>query len=132
MFLSRAAEVALLALPFLDPRGPDGDGRKIRELSEEAGVPAPFLAKVLGALVEKGLLRSRRGRGGGFVLGRRASEMTLADVVLALSGDESLDEAFPRSSGMLGELLEPCRQKLRLALSQTSLLQLRPKHRGEI
>jgi Rrf2 family protein len=131
LFLSRAAEVALLSLPLLDARGPEGEGRKIHALAQDAGVPAPFLAKVLGTLVEKGLLRSRRGRGGGFLLGRPAAEITVADVVLALSGDETLDEAFPPSPEPLGELLEPCRQKLRRTLSETSVLELGPKRRGQ-
>ena len=73
MFFSRAQEIALEALPLLDPRGPAGKGRGVKDLAAASGVPAPFLAKILGRLVDRGLLRSRRGRTGGFVLGRPAS-----------------------------------------------------------
>ena len=83
MLLSRAAEVALAALPYLDGRGPLAPGRGVKELAGTANLRAPFLAKVLQRLVERGVLRSKRGRTGGFVLGRPASEITVADVVLA-------------------------------------------------
>ena len=71
-------------------------------IAQAAGVPAPFLSKVLGRLVDRGLLRSRRGRGGGFVLGRPASDITLADVALALERRDDLERAFPPVAGPLG------------------------------
>ena len=83
MLLSRAAEVALKALPHFDPRGPEAPGREIRILSLACGESAPFLGKVLQKLARAGLLRWKRGRTGGFVLGRPASEITLADIAFA-------------------------------------------------
>jgi Rrf2 family protein len=124
MFLSRAQEVALAALPLLDGRGPAAKGRGVKELAAEAKVPAPFLAKVLQRLVDRGLLRSKRGRSGGFVLGRPAAEITLADVVLALESKGDLDTAFPPMRGPVEDILGPVRRRALETLRTSTLEKL--------
>lgn len=124
MFFSRAQEVALAALPLLDPHGPSGIGRGVADIAKEASVPAPFLSKVLGRLVGSGLLRSRRGRKGGFVLGRPAAEITLADIVLALDRRDGLERAFPEVAGPAGTLLAPARKEFLERLQRTRLSDL--------
>lgn len=126
MILSRAAEVALAALPLLPGPGARVKGRGVKELSEAAGVPAPFLAQILKRLAHRGLLRSKRGRTGGFVLGRPSSEITVADVVLALDGRDELDAAFPPLRGPAGALLEPVRKRA-LDLLRTTTLEALPR-----
>ncbi len=124
MFLSRAAEIALAALPHLDGRGPLAPGRGVTELAERANVPATFLAKVLQRLAERGILRSKRGRNGGFVLGRPSSEVTVGDVVLALEGYDDLAAAFPPLAGPAGRLLEPVRSRLLDVMRTTTVCDL--------
>ena len=124
MFFTRAQEIALAALPLLDPRGPQGKGRGVAALAQAAAVPAPFLSKVLGRLVDRGLLRSKRGRGGGFVLGRPASDITLADVALALERRDDLERAFPPVAGPAGVLLAPTRRDFLERLQRTRLSDL--------
>lgn len=122
--LSRAAEVALLALPEMDPAGPTGKGVLIATLAERAHVPRPFLAKVLQRLADKGLLRSKKGRMGGFLLGRPAWEITVADIVLALDGADSLEKAFPSLAGPVGDVLHPVRTKFLTLLAESTLADL--------
>ena len=93
-------------------------------IAQAAGVPAPFLSKVLGRLVDRGLLRSRRGRGGGFVLGRPASDITLADVALALERRDDLERAFPPVAGPVGAVLAPARRDFLERLQRTRLSDL--------
>lgn len=124
MFFTRAQEIAFAALPLLDPRGPQGKGRGVVEISHAAGVPAPFLSKVLGRLVDRGLLRSKRGRGGGFVLGRPAPDITLADVALALERRDDLERAFPPVAGPVGAVLAPARRDFLERLQRTRLSDL--------
>lgn len=124
MFFTRAQEIALLALPLLDPKGPHGRGLGVTAIAQAAGVPAPFLSKVLGRLVDRGLLRSRRGRGGGFVLGRPASDISLADVALALDRRDGLESAFPPVAGPVGSLLAPAREVFLEHLRRTRLSDL--------
>jgi DNA-binding IscR family transcriptional regulator len=51
-------------------------GKKIRasELARGAGIPAPYLSKILRRLVLAGLLLSQKGQRGGFSLARPAVE----------------------------------------------------------
>ena len=125
MLLSRAAEVALKALPHFDPRGPEAPGREVRLLALACGEPAPFLGKVLQKLARAGLLRSKRGRTGGFVLGRPASEITLADIVLAVEGADDLEKILGLPEGLARALLGPARDELAARLSGTTLARLR-------
>jgi Rrf2 family protein len=124
VFFTRAQEIAFVALPLLDPRGPQGKGRGVLAIAQAAGVPAPFLSKVLGRLVDRGLLRSKRGRGGGFVLGRPASDITLADVALALEKRDDLERAFPPVAGPVGAILAPARKSFLESLRRTPLSDL--------
>jgi Rrf2 family protein len=124
VFFTRAQEIALAALPLLDPRGPQGKGRGVSSIAQAAGVPAPFLSKVLGRLVDRGLLRSKRGRGGGFVLGRPASDITLADVALALERRDDLERAFPPVAGPMGAVLASTRRDFLERLQRTRLSDL--------
>jgi Rrf2 family protein len=124
VFFTRAQEIALVALPLLDPRGPQGKGRGVMAIAQAAGIPAPFLSKVLGRLVDRGLLRSKRGRGGGFVLGRPASDITLADVALALERRDDLERAFPPVTGPAGAVLAPARKEFLERLQRTRLSDL--------
>ncbi len=125
MLLSRAAEVALKALPHFDPRGPEAPGHEARALALACGEPAPFLGKVLQKLARAGLLRSKRGRTGGFVLGRPASEVTLADVVLAVEGAADLETLFSLPEGPAAAFLVPARDELVARLTGTTLARLR-------
>jgi FeS assembly SUF system regulator len=55
-------------------------------LSEETGVPLPTAQKLMGRLASAGLLTSARGTGGGFLLARDASRISLADIIEAVEG----------------------------------------------
>lgn len=55
-------------------------------LAEHFGLPVPYLAKQLAALVRADVLAANRGPQGGFRLTRPASHLTLLDVVEAIDG----------------------------------------------
>lgn len=121
MLFSRAVETALNALPHLHPSGPAAPGREARDLALACGEPAPWLGKVLQRLARAGILRSKRGRTGGFVLGRPASEITLADVVLAIEGADDLARLLDVPAGPARLPLMPARDALLTALRETTL-----------
>src|SRR5215217_5657082 len=56
------------------------------ELAAETGVPLPTAQKLMGQLATAGLLSSVRGAGGGFMLARPVTEISLADIVEAVEG----------------------------------------------
>jgi Rrf2 family protein len=57
-----------------------------RDLAEEIGVPAPYLAKVLATLARAGLLTASRGTRGGYRLAHPAEEIALIEIVEPFEG----------------------------------------------
>lgn len=90
MIYSKPCEYAIRALSNL-ASAKDGTARA-DEIAAAENLPAPVLSKILQELVRKGLLKSRRGPGGGFQLARRAELITLRDVVAATDGLDQFQE----------------------------------------
>lgn len=86
MRLSRDTRYGLEALAVL-ARRPVGEVVEARELAEEAGLPPPYLAKIMQALTRGGVLVSFRGRG--YALPRPPQQIFLRDVILAIDGDDA-------------------------------------------
>ncbi len=77
------ASRALLSLALhQDEPGPTS----VHEVAERTGLPQPYLEQILLALKGAGLVRSKRGVGGGYILARPPSEITLAQIVSAVDG----------------------------------------------
>ena len=66
-----------------------GDGRNptsVREIADRTGLPQPYLEQILLALKGAGLVRSKRGVGGGYTLVRPADQIRLGDVISVFDG----------------------------------------------
>ena len=77
---------ALLVLADEAGRGPI----QTSELAEREGLPKKFLEAILLELKRHGLLQSKKGRGGGYVLGRRPADITVGQVIRVLEGPLAL------------------------------------------
>ncbi|HVE47046.1 MAG TPA: Rrf2 family transcriptional regulator [Acidimicrobiales bacterium] len=64
----------------------EGQPTSVRDVAERTGLPQPYLEQILLALKGAGLVRSKRGVGGGYVLARDPSEVTLGQIVSAVDG----------------------------------------------
>ncbi len=78
---SRTVEYALRAIVFLANQS---DDQNVRQIAEATKVKKPYLAKVLHQLARHQLIRSKRGKQGGFSLVKLPSELTIWDVVQAI------------------------------------------------
>jgi Rrf2 family transcriptional regulator, cysteine metabolism repressor len=58
----------------------------LAEIAEHDGLPLAYLEHLVARLRKAGLVDSRRGSHGGYLLARPASEITMAEVVEALEG----------------------------------------------
>ncbi len=58
----------------------------VKDIAERTGLPQPYLEQILLAVKGAGLVRSKRGVGGGYVLARPAIQITLAEIVSAVDG----------------------------------------------
>lgn len=97
MIFSRPCEYAIRAMTHLAD-SPDGVARA-QEIAAAEDISLPILSKVLQDLARAGLLKSRRGPGGGFRLARKPQEITLRDVVAAIDG---IDHFYQCAAGLPG------------------------------
>jgi Rrf2 family protein len=72
----------------------------VRDIAERTALPQPYLEQILLALKGAGLVRSKRGVGGGYVLARPPAEIDLAEVVSAVDGPiQAGDFGQPHTNG---------------------------------
>jgi Rrf2 family protein len=71
----------------------------MKEISEEQGLSMKYLYILLSSLKTAGLVRSVRGVGGGFVLTRAPSGITVWEAVHALEGSLAVAECVEDSEG---------------------------------
>ena len=58
----------------------------MRDIAERTGLPQPYLEQILLALKGAGLVKSKRGVGGGYVLARAPGEIKLSEIISAVDG----------------------------------------------
>src|SRR5687768_9100121 len=127
MIFSSATEYAIRGLSELAGRNPNGP-IMLDDLVVGTGLPRDFLAKIFQKLVRASILRSAKGRGGGFALGGPPHEIRLLDIVEAVEGPQLLDacvvglekcnDAMPCAQH---DLYKPIRQRLKDYLQTTTL-----------
>jgi Rrf2 family protein len=85
MEISAKAEYAVRALLVLSTVT---DGKPVASamVARQQGMPAKFVTQILLELRRSGFVMSHRGNGGGFSLGRPASDITVADVLRTVGG----------------------------------------------
>lgn len=91
------ASRALLSLALhADESGPTS----VRDIAERTGLPQPYLEQILLALKGAGIVRSKRGVGGGYILAREPNLITLGEIVSAVDGPITLgDFGEPHQDG---------------------------------
>ncbi len=104
MQVSRKIDYALRAVIHLANEEASARACSVGEIAERERVPRQFLEKIVQELIHKGLVRSRRGPHGGYVLARPAEQMTFRDVIEAVEGPISLNvcTAEPADCSLLG------------------------------
>jgi len=85
MELTRKGEYAIRGIVYLASRRTD-QVCLLGDIAAAVDVPQTFLAKIFQQFSKIGLVRSYRGTGGGFVLGRSPEKITLLEVVEAVEG----------------------------------------------
>ena len=97
MKLSRKSEYACLALIDLAEQH-QGEPVKIGDISTRKNIPKKYLEQILLTLRGAGFVKSSRGPGGGYCLSRKASQISLAEIIRLLDGAlapvESVSEYF--------------------------------------
>lgn len=95
MSVSTRGDYAARALVSLVLHAETAGPTTVREIADRTGLPQPYLEQILLALKGAGLVRSKRGVGGGYVLARDPSEISLAEIVRAVDGPIMLGDFGP-------------------------------------
>jgi Rrf2 family protein len=95
------------------------------ELSRKLRLPYPYLRSILQTLKTEGVLRSFKGKGGGFALARPAEKIYLMELIKILQGPITLADCIFRSKVCPG--IRTCRlRKVTLKLQETLIEELKP------
>jgi Rrf2 family iron-sulfur cluster assembly transcriptional regulator len=125
-----ASELAIRATVFLARQAP-GKLSPVHEIAADVGVSEAYLAKIFQRLASAGLVRSFRGPGKGMELGRAASTITLASLILVMEGPRGADECVlglgtcsEETPCVLHDEWIPIRTAIRNLLEKTTLADL--------
>lgn len=119
MKLGRASAYGLLALMSIARRNGNGNGDghggghgiTACEIADTTGVPVEYLRKIMQRLAHARIVRSERGRAGGFRLRRPANRVNLLQVVEAIEGP--VDEIAILDDPLLHASNDPVHQQLK-------------------
>ncbi|AWT55829.1 BadM/Rrf2 family transcriptional regulator [Mycolicibacterium smegmatis] len=125
--MSAKAEYAVRAMVQLATVS-DGELLKTDDLARAQGIPAQFLVDILSDLRTDRLVRSHRGRDGGYALARPADAISIADVLRCIDGplasvrDIGLgDLPYSGPTAALTDVWRALRASMRSVLEETSL-----------
>src|ERR1700712_4276383 len=116
---------------------------KTEDLANAQGIPPQFLVDILSDLRTDRLVRSHRGRDGGYELGRPAAEISIADVLRCIDGplasvrDIGLgDLPYSGPTAALTDVWRALRASMRSVLEETTLADVAsgdlPRHVAEM
>lgn len=129
MQIPRKIEYALRAMIHLADV-PEGVANG-NQIAEAEHIPKYFLEKVIRDLMRSGLVRSRRGPGGGYQLGRPPEAISFKDIIEAVEGPINLNVCLEDSNTCslqprcrMFRVWEDGQRALLEVFSQTSLQQI--------
>lgn len=106
MRLSNRTEYALLALVFLAKQD-KGDYVHGQEIARAQDIPMRFLQQILLSLKQARIVKSIKGKSGGYALARDSSTISLAEVVRLFDGllapTHSVSKFYPEETPILAE-----------------------------
>jgi Rrf2 family protein len=124
---SAKTEYGIVSLVELAAIYDQGGVLQVAEIAQRQSIPDRYLEQMLTSLRRARILRSIRGPKGGYQLARPPAEITIADVVSCLEGDQPARAAASRDTPefeVLSALQERMDQARAGILSSTSLQDL--------
>ena len=103
----------------------------VKELVKHLKIPRPFLRKILQILNTEGLLKSYKGKGGGFRLAKPSGTIRIADLIKVFQGPIKLSEHIFKKHicphikmCALKKILDNIEKKVILELKETTIKSL--------
>jgi Rrf2 family iron-sulfur cluster assembly transcriptional regulator len=92
--LSSSSKYAIRAVTYIASQSRNNEKIGIKKISEDLGLPTPFLAKILQLLAKQKILSSSKGPHGGFSLLRDPKKITLLDIIATIDGKDVFDNCI--------------------------------------
>ena len=103
--LGKLTDYGLVLMTFI-ARSEGRTLRTARDLARESRLPLSTVSKLLKELLQSGMLVSHRGTKGGYILARRASDISVIDIIAAIEGPVAFTECTTDVTGLCD--IEPC------------------------
>ncbi len=93
---NRKTEYAFLAVEYVARKAAEVPGAvtSTREISEAYHMPYPLLAKIMQQLANHGLIKSVQGTKGGYILAKKAADISVVDIVEIFDGRVAVADCF--------------------------------------
>jgi len=101
--LNTKARYAVMAMADLAKCGGDGAVVPLSAIAERQNLSVAYLEQIFLRLRRAGLVESARGRSGGYVLARRAQDITIAAIMEAVHEETRMTRCLDGDVGCLGE-----------------------------
>ncbi len=131
---SKSCEYAIRSVIIISQNSSNGLKTNVKEISQQAGVPEPYIAKVLQTLSKQNLIQSSKGPGGGFYIDDSSKHLKLIEIVSAIDGDGlftacglGLKECSEKNPCPLHESFKSVRTDIKKMLEKTSIHELANK-----
>ena len=118
MKLTVKLDYACRALAQLAKRYEGREVSRIEELANAEEIPSKYLAQILGELRNGGLVESRRGKQGGYLLARAPEDISLHDVISLIEG--GLFSGVSQSAGESGDAVADAWNRLQNAFEKSA------------
>ncbi len=126
MKITRASEYAVRTILYLSGRGED-NCVSCREISEAMEIPSQFLGKIAQVLARAGFIEIVQGARGGYRLIHPPEEVSLLDVIEAVTGEIFLNDCLLRPTScrrsdkcMVHQVWKRAREQLRHTLREAT------------
>ncbi|MFA9561012.1 MAG: Rrf2 family transcriptional regulator [Nitrospirota bacterium] len=73
-----------------------------KAIAKQQGIPARFIEQILQGLKQAGIVRSLRGAQGGYTLAQDPGQISLAELVNSMNGNEAMPSTATSSTGPIG------------------------------
>lgn len=118
MKLSVKSDYATRAVLWLARQYPEGVARTVDDMASSQGIPPNYLVQILIELKSAQIVKSQRGKEGGYLLARPPGKITFGDVLRCIHG-EVFDSPALSNTATPPELRQAW-QQLRRAVNQTA------------
>ncbi len=127
MRMSAKAKYGILALIEIEHEGRKGKALAAQQIAQKYGLSAKFLEQVLSLLKLKNIIKSEKGRQGGYRLAKPAKDIMLSEILNYLEPSileseqesEDFDESF-----ILTEIYNPININLKSTMNSISLFEI--------